>query len=1205
MSHRRALFAFLLGLPCASAPALAQLTLCESNPPDAPLRFDMGPAGSTTAAGFVLVKRNTGYPTAYVPTPPSSPSAFGWKSIEGSAVQNATPGEFLVHEHDPELLRDSVLVNAGGSGVFQLDRPAGDYMCVVYLGDLGQALEGMDVQVSTTSPGDSFETVVEDAFARMQAPFSRATLTNAWGGYKRVTFKVSVGSAQFMKLKFVSEADGPLGVMGLEVYQLKGNCTDPPIHYDHFLPGFVTGSSNADVQAGVAAFNQHDYAAARDEFDDVAPNSTPQVLLAKAWGYAWLLGWLTDAEEQVDIELLDDTVEILEGLDPDNWAVTGLLQDLRDLRHGALLLKHSGYSEAATGEPNLGYIGPNMKAGLQLCEQMDGDLLLGVDHPKRPESPLCAKAQYLAARSMYMRNTRVMVGTLANGSVDNGSVAYNTYFVVDLLQNKLWPNINPTVSGRLFPKAHEATLLAYRMTAHLAPPGTQQGPGPLEPWDGDEPPGMDFSGVWWADRVDFQGPAGAPLWVQEQRRYANMFRNLGEWWIDRRLIDGELGGGGGDDTEGAAILGVPLVARTEGLGHQPEDGIAEVMEHVLTGSEVNVEEGYYEGPPDDGVGNPEYVYVDHEHGGEYTTYPLYVLSALSPGNPTFIEFAMRNMRNLDDDPVTGDLADTSTCGLGGPDTAWSAPVAWGGIDVFRHCKSNLLSGCKIGPAASGQDALEAMKVLSAGFNLLDHNRHPRLATLWKEYALAWHDAAMSTDTGKPQGIFPAAVDVVSGAFGFDDIFDSDPAPEWWKVDIHANATEMYELMLAMARVHPSLTATFLEPLDWSIDFLANNAPTSQTVTPDGPPPPGWISAQLSDVIASAAFRALDLLPINGGVIADTNEIEDVILTYGTETMKLVYQSRGSNGAQTDKAALAAIYAEDADWLEHYWPFASTLVATTDRLFAFPPLKPAQIGIHALYESQTGAPFTLAPGRPVTWNDPLNGSPSDSDLDFSILVNHVEAGAALTGATSTPPPPAALAFRAMLWNHASADRDINMRICREIPYGSYRLLCGPDSVSDSDDTIDGTATRDETIDIERRYLDITLTVPDGELHVVELYRVSESVNPPCRTDLGIGPDDIVNVGGEVFVNVHNLGTVNFYPATGRKLHVTITPIGGGSSTEDYTDLPQINAATTLTPGTPAAIDTDLAWPADAKIEAELIVDNQCQITTQNDRASKTQ
>ena len=162
------------------------------------------------------------------------------------------------------------------------------------------------------------------------------------------------------------------------------------------------------------------------------------------------------------------------------------------------------------------------------------------------------------------------------------------------------------------------------------------------------------------------------------------------------------------------------------------------MEHVLFGTEVNQEEAYFLGPPDDPTTIPvETPWTDPEHGGEYTTYPLLALVPQRPGDPRYIEFAAQTARNL---------SWTGAC---------SGDECWTGIprmaiqsDRLSPLQPRALSACRRGEHdinggnMKHQDVLRTMKVLAAGFQLLDHNGHARL-DLWKEYGWAWKSAALS------------------------------------------------------------------------------------------------------------------------------------------------------------------------------------------------------------------------------------------------------------------------------------------------------------------------------------------------------------------------------------------------------------------------------------------------------------------------------
>ena len=108
------------------------------------------------------------------------------------------------------------------------------------------------------------------------------------------------------------------------------------------------------------------------------------------------------------------------------------------------------------------------------------------------------------------------------------------------------------------------------------------------------------------------------------RAYLNQFRNAGGWWMRTRLHQGEIGGGGGDDVEGAGLLSLPTIARTE-PNHFLEGGIKVCLEKVLFGPEVDQSQGYFKNCG------------DVEHAGEYTSNPLFALLPTNYGRPSHID----------------------------------------------------------------------------------------------------------------------------------------------------------------------------------------------------------------------------------------------------------------------------------------------------------------------------------------------------------------------------------------------------------------------------------------------------------------------------------------------------------------------------------------------------------------------------------------
>jgi hypothetical protein len=1092
-----------------------------------PARFDMGTALSPVASGYIPIDPGSTY---------SATNHYGWQAGQSLiAVDRVQAEPDLVHLLPTDLIRDAVQ-RTSGSMIFRVDLPPGTYHVNAYLGDLGRPtdvpplltpLAGMWIKANG-------QLVVQDAFARLQR--RKASLTAAYGGYKRVTFLASPDATGTLLLTIRGS------LMGLEFRVNE----EPAIHFDHATSTLQASPGHAATLApALALFNAHDYAGARTAF---AGLTDPY---EKAWGFAWLLGWLTNDEEPVDFDLITQTKPLLQSSTGTHPTADVLLAELEDFEAGALFLRTRGYSlHAFPDNPgSLGELLKNLCAGIEMLEQMQDDILLPSAEAWRPDCPLYAKAQYLAARAMYGRN----VGVQGYDDVNVDYLApYNTYWLN--IFDRLWSRLDPAGATTIFPKAHEARVLAWYLRNYVnAFPngnGDPTSPGPMKPWD-EMPPPIDFANedVWWEGSIAIPDALGAPLWAQYERKYAGLYRNLGKWWMTHRLLNGEIGGGAGDDTEGAGALGFPIIARAEKTAVQPEKGIGECMDKVLmNGNEVDWDQGYHISP------------IDPEHGGEYTSYPLFFLLPTYFGAPKYLEFGMRTLRNMDEP---------------GP-TAWTAIPSW---TTNRHFKAFLLGANGFDPPNA--DITETMKAIAPGHTLLDYSGCPHLATLWGEYGRAWAAAAMSTTQGKPQGIFPVAINFDTGAFG--------NGLNWWEGvgqnggDIGANYLDLFELLLGDYRRTSDFT--FLAPIEAAVKFLRSTPPDPNAT----PGQPGWVADKLKDSIAAAAFRAKRFLLAAPEHTVTQAQIDGVINAYGNEVDKFLNGSTGSN--TTDKTKLQNLFESDIQWLRNFWPLATTIVSYADRIAFSVSTVDGQGGgaMHGLYSTQTGAAPQLAPTFSVSWFNPHDAPSVSDELDFAIALTYTNPVAGVNQ----------LALRALLVNFSSGSRDVGLRMWRDLPRGTYQVSVGKDV--NQDDQID-TLTTSFNADVNGPAASIVLPQIPGSAdgpYVVELVLLSPVIST-CAMDLGIDPEDLTtNAAGKLDVRVHNVGAEN-YLAGGliRIYDVTVNP----STTVASAGIPSVPAAIATLDPSSVLVPIDYVVPAGHVLRAKLVPPGgQCQITTNNDVA----
>ncbi|MBN2492590.1 MAG: hypothetical protein JXQ29_17215 [Planctomycetes bacterium] len=994
------------------------------------LRFDMGIATSPVERGFTQVLFTTTYTQA---------AGYGWVTPLGRGFDRFSVQPAIKTDLPAALIQDGL--TATNDGVFQVDLPAGQYLCVAYLGDTGtsRALtprDHLDVLVNGVE-------VVSDAYARTATMKAQMTQL-AIGGVKRVRF---LASPQNGNLQITFHCDGTgtstNSVLGLEVYPY----TAPPISFDHASRSLKASPAHQTALGpALTAMNAHDYPQARTLLDAV-PDP-----LARAWGYAWLTGWLTGAEDDVDLELLARTRALLEGLNrPDDPSVAVLLQDVRDMERGALMNRLRGYPSTYHPE-SLDNIVLNLAAAVALFEQMDDDIL-GASKPALPECPFYPRARFLIARNMYSRYTGV-----------GDPQAEWAAFWLGILQNEFAPKL------ALFPKAAELEVFTFFATRYATNGGLVQN------WRGPTSvPTFDPATTWWAPHTELADPAAAPKWAQHLRAYLNQFRSAGTWWMNTRLHQGEIGGGGGDDVEGAGLLSLPSIARNE-PGHALERGIKECLEKVLFGPEVNQQEGYFANCG------------DVEHAGEYTAYPLFALLPTNFGRPSHLTMAMRGIRNMDEtvDPAP-----------------WTTPVGTG----LRHFKSYIFGATSVcGPA---RDIPCNIRAIIPGFFLTDYNNSPRTVQLFEELARAWAANAMSTDLGKPKGIPPTAVSPTSPpVFG--------TSGQWWTnggyYDL-PNGTAYYSYLYALflAAYHNSTAPdrhVLLEPILHSGYLAYANIKGQLSNTQPGGDK--WTADTLKGPIASIVAEAYPALAADPTLALTAADLAKLSLVISTDAAPYLQYLHASGTGPKDKQMLQDTFERARVWMRYFWPLGTSSVSYTDRIYVM------NAGSHQLlYSAMMGGSFSVNPSYVLSW---VNPNPVAGELDVAPLVN---------GYTNA-------SLDILLFNFASKKQDIALRLWRRLEFGKYSVSIGNDA--DQDDRIDGTPHTYFTVDYDARGMTITLPqVPDGVLQKVEFRKLSPLPGSGALLpDLAVSDDDVaLRPGGKIAVTVHNLGSAD---ATGGTLEL---------------------------------------------------------------------
>ncbi len=1181
-------------LSCAALPIVATL-LAGSVAAQTAWRFDMGPG--SLAIPYIRVEANDEFPQSAAGTP-----NYGWISTPSSnrVEADADIPEEVIHAQSSRLLRDHVK-DTGGPLTFGLGVSPGTYHITVYLGDVSAPIEGMKITANT-------RVVADGIFARTVN--QKASLEGALGGFKRVCFKFDAPTAiapgvPRLRLKFEGSAGQACPVMGIEVRPY----TPEPLYFDHAskdLAANVTPST--ELAQAIAKYNTHDYDEAVTLFRSAGANH-PSEKLAMCYGFAFVLGSLTEHMNAVDTALLDEMVDELELLDANNSAVHNLLVDAQDFELAELFDRTRGYTFEAfeENEQNLVDVSPsgvptwitlNLCAAVQLYEQMRDDTFLTTPSPYATECPLFPKARYLIARNMWGRNTLVSAGN-TNGltqSCDLAFVEYNKYWY-GIIRDELLTSL--TGSSPLYPKGHEAMVVCFLLDHYLKNQVLDDA-SPDEPctkyfkdgligqwiFDSERPDApVQPQDAWWGQYSNVQDTAaeGGERWARDLRAHTRQFRNLARWWIQERLRENpvtkisEFGGGSGDDQE-LTVLSTPGIALSESPDNPNVEGpLNSVWDaYLYHEDQVSVEEGYFK------------LAGDVEHSAEFTSNLLFVLMPTDYGNPDYFGLGVRTMRNMED--LHMQFPEVTRWTMVDPTSTRNA----------RHFRSYLIGG-EAAPTSASPFNLDMpinMKAIVPGLTVLDYNGSTELGRVFEEYAWAWQAVSMSQDSGKPPGFFPGAVQV--GADG--EVYAFGVGSGWWSAPDGypafpgAYATDVYLNMVAASRRQTSDPdrIELLDPLATAVLFVANNPGDVDAA----PGTNSWVSFKARLPVANAAwFAKKDLLeqhPLfndltNPNYQANRDALEDVINSFAAPTPRFLNQS---DTGTTDKSDIATTFELARKWLAQYWPFATTAVNHVDRVIVSIPAH------NALTSTPSGGIYGLAPTYAVNWFNPHSDStttPSE-ELDCAILVNHL-----------TP-----TSLDVLLYNAKTQPQEIGMRAWRFLEQHKYRVRIGKKQINE--DEWDGAATVLPDFDFDRPGKKYVFELPSG----MHLLRFDEpmtltALNPSF--DLALGRHGLAwednskastSTQDRLHVTVTNLGRIGYVVGPGARVWVTV----GSDPAVQHDLIPSLEGIDNSTPPlTPQTYDIDpfvLPWgvneDTEVTVEIRFVGTAPDQLSTDNDKVT---
>ncbi len=274
-------------------------------------------------------------------------------------------------------------------------------------------------------------------------------------------------------------------------------------------------------------------------------------------------------------------------------------------------------------------------------------------------------------------------------------------------------------------------------------------------------------------RKQYEAPASAPEWAVYQREALERLTDIIEWWIDNRMrVDGQYGGGWGDDCE-MWRWWVPVLIGFE--SPKIADAQARFSEAMM--SQPHMAGGYTNRM------------TDVEHTAEDSADVITPMMHLDPDNPVWLRRALRPAELME--------------------TLWTAPNKRG----LLQFKSTYFTVDKVDRNPQRAcDTVYHPRAVQPTLLYWQRTGDERLTRLFSTWMKTWVDVTARAERGKPAGIIPSAIHWPDGKVG-------GVSPDWWDPRNHGEHT-LYLWPSAMSMMTNTLLLTYhmtgeqkyLEPL---------------------------------------------------------------------------------------------------------------------------------------------------------------------------------------------------------------------------------------------------------------------------------------------------------------------------------------------------------------------------------------------------------
>ena len=371
-------------------------------------------------------------------------------------------------------------------------------------------------------------------------------------------------------------------------------------------------------------------------------------------------------------------------------------------------------------------------------------------------------------------------------------------------------------------------------------------------------------------------PNHAPAWAIAQQKLLNHLENIMMFWIEeRQTMDGQMGGGWGDDVEMWRKWTPVLLPFEHRASFEAQQKLARGIFSL-----PRLQDGYTN------------ILTDVEHSSEDTGDPLMAMLLLDPESEEWQNKALVIAQLMQD--------------------LWTANNDLG----FLQFKSTYFTANEVSNNDNfACDTAYHVRAIQPALRLWHQGNADAYDTLFERWLETWAHSVMQEGTDKPLGVLPSALHFPSGLAG-------GPNPVWWNPGCHIT-DKTFQYPRALAMMTDALIVAYLrteDPLYLDPFRHMVNAWTQTRITPTDPESGNlqWAADKMRKYLPSALSK---LRQATGNT-----EFDDFIAVEGSAWEKHLVAANVSN--------ITATLEQNVESLAYNRAFFTEEVRFTDRIFKF-------------------------------------------------------------------------------------------------------------------------------------------------------------------------------------------------------------------------------------------------------------------------------